>query len=284
MQNNTKADFKIAFIGGGNMASALIAQLVQSTIAPKDLYVVDLNQDILDALQKQYGVQTSLTIDQQLAKVDVIVLAVKPQHLFEVAQTLKPFLSHQLLLSVAAGIRTNDLSRWLGSYGNIIRAMPNTPAMIGQGMSGLYAMIGLAEKNKNIAQTIMQAVGQTIWVDDENMIDAVTAVSGSGPAYVFYFIEAMQAAAMQLGFTQEQAVLLSKATFQGAAQMAMQSNDAVSLLRERVTSKGGTTYAALSSMQQSEIASLIEKAIHAAAHRGKELGDELGNVDKNKIL
>lgn len=275
MQTKTK----IAFIGGGNMAGALIAQLVQSTISPNDMLVVDLHQANLDALHQLHGVRTSLTIDAQLNKVDVIVLAVKPQHLHQVAESLKPFLTHQLLLSVVAGIRANDLARWLGSYATIIRAMPNTPAMIGLGMSGLYATPTVTAAQKEIAQTIMQAVGQTMWVENESMIDAITAVSGSGPAYVFYFIEAMQAAAIQLGFTQEQAVQLSKSTFQGASQLAMQATDPVAVLRERVTSKGGTTFAALSSMQQNNVAHLIETAIHAAAHRAKELGGELGQVD-----
>jgi pyrroline-5-carboxylate reductase len=208
------------------------------------------------------------------------VLAVKPQSMREVAAQLLPALAGAtpLIVSIAAGIRGVDLSRWLGGYGAIVRCMPNTPALIGLGMTGMVAGAGVSAEQKQVADAIMKAVGATVWLDDEALIDAVTAVSGSGPAYVFYFIEAMQEAAAQLGLNAEQGKQLALATFVGAAQLAAQSDEPVALLRERVTSKGGTTYAALTSMEQSGVKGAIVTAMKAAAQRGKEMGDELGGV------
>lgn len=275
-----QSSLRIAFIGGGNMAGALISGLVKKLASPTQIHVIDLNPDSLQSLVDRYGVSTCTSIetspDAQLRDADMIVLAVKPQQLHSVAASLLPFVKNQLILSVAAGIRAADLSRWLGGYAKIVRAMPNTPAMIGLGMSGLYAMEAVSDQERTLAQNIMQAVGETMWVDQESMIDAVTAVSGSGPAYVFYFIEAMQEAAQQLGFNAEQARQLALATFNGAAQLAKQSDEAVNILRERVTSKGGTTYAALCRMDESLVKPAIHQAIQAAAQRGKELGDEFG--------
>ncbi len=264
---------KIAFIGGGNMATALIAGL-----AGKQMHVVDPNADALQRLAAQYGVSTATGIDGALAQSDVIVLAVKPQNMRDVAAALLPHLqaSQPLILSIAAGIRGADLARWLGGYSAIVRTMPNTPALIGLGITGMVAMEGVSAAQKQAADAIMKAVGQTVWLDDEAQIDPVTAVSGSGPAYVFYFIEAMQQAAVELGLSEEQGKQLALATFVGAAQLAAQSSDPVPLLREKVTSKGGTTYAALSSMEQSGVKERIVAAVKAAAARGRELGDELG--------
>ncbi len=267
---------KIGFIGGGNMAGALISGLVKQLESPQQVHVVDLNQDSLQSLASRFGVSTATTMDAQLGELDIIVLAVKPQQMQVVAASLAPHLSTQLLLSVAAGIRAADLSRWLGGHQKIVRAMPNTPAMISLGMSGLFALDAVIAAERELAQAIMQAVGDTMWVREEAMIDAVTAISGSGPAYVFYFIEAMQEAALQLGFDAAQARQLSLATFNGAAQLAAQSEEAVDILRQRVTSKGGTTYAALCSMDESAVKPAIHRAIQAAVQRGKELGDEFG--------
>lgn len=263
----------ISFIGGGNMASALIAGL-----AGKDIHVVDPNQDALVRLQAQFGVGTSSAIDAVVADSDVIVLAVKPQQMREVAAALLPQLGARqpLIVSIAAGIRGADLARWLGGYGAIVRCMPNTPALIGLGITGMVAMAGVSDAQKSAADDIMKAVGQTVWLADEAQIDPVTAVSGSGPAYVFYFIEAMQQAAEEMGLSQEQGRQLALATFVGAAQLAAQSEDPVPLLREKVTSKGGTTYAALVSMEESGVKESIIVAIKAAAARGRALGDELG--------
>ncbi len=267
---------KIAFIGGGNMASALIAGLAGQLTAGANIHVVDPNADALAKLATQFGVSTAGAIDGAVGACDVIVLSVKPQQMRDVAAALLPQVSGQLIISIAAGIRGADLARWLGGYRAIVRCMPNTPALIAMGITGLVAMDGVSAAQKDSADDILKAVGRTVWLDDEAQIDPVTAVSGSGPAYVFYFIEAMQQAAQELGLSQEQGRQLALATFTGAAQLAAQSSDPVPLLRERVTSKGGTTYAALTSMEQSGVKEAIVKAIKAAAARGRELGDELG--------
>jgi pyrroline-5-carboxylate reductase len=269
---------KITFIGGGNMASALIAGLAGQLTAGANIHVVDPNADQLARLKDSYGVSTATQIGPEAADSDVIVLAVKPQQMREVAQALLPLLAEArpLLLSIAAGIRGADLSRWLGGYGAIVRTMPNTPALIGQGITGMVAMEGVSDVQKAAAGDIMRSVGATVWLDDESLIDPVTAVSGSGPAYVFYFIEAMQQAAEELGLSSEQGKQLALATFVGAAQLAAQSSDEVAVLRERVTSKGGTTYAALTSMEQAGVKQAIVDAVKAAAARGRELGEQLG--------
>ncbi|MBI3712150.1 MAG: pyrroline-5-carboxylate reductase [Burkholderiales bacterium] len=271
-----QSDLKIGFIGGGNMAGALISGLVKQVNHAQQLLVVDLNADSLQKLSSTFGVATAQQIDQRLAEMDVIVFAVKPQQMQAVVKSVQPFVRTQLLLSVAAGIRASDMARWLGDYQKIVRAMPNTPAMIGQGMTGLFALEAVSEQEKNAAQAIMQAVGQTIWVENESLIDAVTAVSGSGPAYVFYFIEALQQAGIALGLSEAQAKQMALATFNGAAQLAQQSEEPIHVLRERVTSKGGTTYAALTSMEADGVANAIVRAVHAAANRGRELGEEFG--------
>ncbi len=270
-----KETMKIAFIGGGNMASALIAGLAGKG---SSIHVVDPNEAALSRLREQYGVSSAGAIDGAVGAADVIVLAVKPQQMREVAAALLPHMAGAapLVLSIAAGIRGADLARWLGGYRAIVRSMPNTPALIGQGITGMVAMDGVSAEQKAAADAILKAVGQTVWLDDEAQIDPVTAVSGSGPAYVFYFIEAMQQAALELGLSEEQGRLLALATFTGAAQLAAQSSDPVPLLREKVTSKGGTTYAALTSMEQSGVKEKIVTAIKAAAARGRELGDEMG--------
>lgn len=273
---------KIAFVGGGNMAAALIAGLAGNVAPGADIHVVDPNPASLEKLHAQHGVSTAAAADAAVADAEVIVLAVKPQSMREVAAQLLPLLQaasrQPLLLSIAAGIRAADLSRWLGGYGAIVRTMPNTPALIGQGVTGMVASAGVSASQREAADRIMKAVGQTVWLEDEAQIDPVTAVSGSGPAYVFYFIEAMQQAALEMGLTAEQGTQLAIATFTGAAQLAAQSDEPVSVLRERVTSKGGTTYAALTSMEASGVKAAIVTALKAAAARGKELGDELGKA------
>ncbi|MET0265320.1 MAG: pyrroline-5-carboxylate reductase [Duganella sp.] len=270
---------KIAFIGGGNMAAALIAGLAGKLLDGADIHVVDPNADALERLHTQYGVTTAASADSAVSAADVIVLAVKPQSMRDVAAQLLPLIDaarQPLVVSVAAGIRSADLSRWLGGYGAIVRCMPNTPALIGMGITGMVAAAGVSAPQKQSADAILRAVGPTVWLDDESQIDAVTAISGSGPAYVFYFIEALQQAATELGLSAEQGTQLALATFTGAAQLASQSSEPVALLRERVTSKGGTTYAALTSMEKGGVKAAIVEAAKAAARRGKELGDELG--------
>lgn len=271
-----KSELKISFIGGGNMATALIGGLAGKLTAGANIHVVDLNADALKKLQQQFGVTTAQQIDAAIAASDVIVLAVKPQQMKEVAAQLQPHVAAQLVLSIAAGIRAVDLSRWLNGHNAIVRTMPNTPALIGQGITGMVATAGVSEPQRAAADAIMRAVGATVWLSDEALIDPVTAVSGSGPAYVFYFIEAMQQAAQEMGLSAEQGNELAIATFIGASQLAAQSTDPVALLRERVTSKGGTTYAALASMEASGVKEAIVRAMKAAAERGRELGVEFG--------
>ncbi len=270
------SEMKIGFIGGGNMAGALIGGLAGRLTAGANIHVVDPNPDALVRLQQQFGVSAAPQIDAAIARSDVIVLAIKPQQMKEVVAQLKPHVSSQLVLSIAAGIRGSDLSRWLSGHQAIVRTMPNTPALIGKGITGMVALAGVSQAQHDAADAIMRAVGETVWIDDESLIDAVTAVSGSGPAYVFYFIEAMQQAAFEMGLSAEQGNALAIATFAGAAELAASSADPVSVLRERVTSKGGTTYAALTSMEQSGVKESIVRALKAAAARGKELGEEAG--------
>lgn len=272
MQN----ELKIAFIGGGNMAQALIGGLAGKLTAGANIHVVDVVPETLASLSQRFGVTTAAAPSDVLAGADVIVLAVKPQQMREVVASVKPHMKSQLVLSIAAGIRAADLSRWLGGHQAIVRTMPNTPALVGKGITGAVAMAGVSESQKQQADAILRAVGETVWIDDEAQIDAVTALSGSGPAYVFYFIEAMQQAAVELGLSEAQGRRLAQATFAGAAELATRSDEPVSLLRERVTSKGGTTYAALTSMEASGVKAALVKALHAAAERGRELGEEFG--------
>ncbi|TWI63591.1 pyrroline-5-carboxylate reductase [Pseudoduganella lurida] len=271
---------KIAFIGGGNMAAALIAGLAGKVTPGTNIHVVDPNPAQLEALHAAHGVTTGASIDAAVTAAEVIVLAVKPQAMREAVAPLVPLLAQAghkpLVLSIAAGIRSADLARWLGGYDAIVRCMPNTPALIGMGITGLVAAGGVNVAQRTAADQVLRAVGGTVWLDDEAQIDAVTGVSGSGPAYVFYFIEAMQQAAVELGLSAAQGLELAKATFTGAAQLAAQSSEPVALLRERVTSKGGTTYAALTSMEASGVKAAIITAVKAAAARGHALGDELG--------
>jgi pyrroline-5-carboxylate reductase len=271
---------KIAFIGGGNMAAALIAGLAGKVTPGASIHVVDPNPAALEALHGRHGVSTAAAIDAQVTAAEVIVLAVKPQGMREAVAPLVPLLATAghapLVLTIAAGIRSVDLARWLGGYGAIVRCMPNTPALIGMGISGVVAAAGVTAAQRIAADQVLCAVGKTVWLDDEGKLDAVTGLSGSGPAYVFYFIEAMQQAAVELGLTAGQGLELAKATFTGAAQLAAQSDEPVTLLRERVTSKGGTTYAGLSSMEEAGVKASIVTAIKAAAARSEELGEQMG--------
>jgi len=270
---------KIAFIGGGNMARALITGLLPQLESPEQIHVIDVSQEALARLESEFGVSTSLAFDEHLQQMDVIVLAVKPQQLRDAVGEILPHLNQQLLISIVAGIRVSDISRWLQTYDKIVRAMPNTPALIGKGMTGLYAMPGVSPEQRQIAEDILAAVGLTSWLGEEHLIDAVTAISGSGPAYVFYFIEALQEAAIQLGLSADQGAQFAMATFEGAAQLALHSDESVSVLRERVTSKGGTTYAALHSLDKHHVRDAIIHAVKAAADRAHELGEEFGQQD-----
>ncbi|WP_406869167.1 pyrroline-5-carboxylate reductase [Paraburkholderia fungorum] len=267
---------KITFIGGGNMAVALIGGLIKRGVARNDLHVIDVNEDARRRAADQFAVATSAAIDAALARYDVIVLAVKPQAINGVAQALAPHLGTQLVISIAAGVRLIDLCQWLGGYRRVVRAMPNTPALVGMGMTALAATDTVDASGRQAAEKIVSAAGAHLWLDNELDLDAVTAISGSGPAYVFYFIEALQEAARRLGLSEKQSATLAVATFRGAAQLAVESAEPVSVLRERVTSKGGTTAAALNAFEVQHVKEAIVNGALAAAARASQIGDELG--------
>lgn len=270
---------KIAFIGGGNMANALIGGLANKLCTASDILVIDPSPEALNKLQQHWGVSTATSAadaKDALRQADVVILATKPQQLHEAAQAIAAQVKQALIISIAAGIRADDLSRWLDGHTRIIRTMPNTPALIGAGITGMAALPSVNESDRALADNILRAVGTTVWVEQEVQLDAVTALSGSGPAYVFYFIEALCEAARSMGLNEAQGKQLALATFLGASQLANQSDEAPQILRERVTSKGGTTAAALASMEQDQIKTAIVRALQAAQRRAGELGDELG--------
>ncbi len=266
---------RILFIGGGNMATALIGGLLQQGFQPGDLRVVEVADEARQRLQQQFGVRAIRALDGNIVE-EVVLLAVKPQQMTAVAKELAVTLHGQLVISIAAGIRTADLARWLGGHDRIVRAMPNTPALIRSGVSGLFASAAVAAADRDCAQGILGAVGGVVWVGKEADIDAVTAVSGSGPAYVFYFIEALEQAGVELGLSEAQAHQLAVQTFAGAAKLAAASPEPAAILRARVTSKAGTTEAALLAMDAHDIKRKVAEAVHAAARRSRELGDEFG--------
>lgn len=267
--------FKIGFIGGGNMASAMIIGLKQQQFDPQSIQVIELDLDKRLNLENTFSIHTSGQLED-IAQNDVIILAVKPQQLKALATSLAPLLKQQLIVSIAAGIRIEDLSRWLGNYPSIVRAMPNTPAQIQAGVTGVYAPSEVTASQKQQATEILEAIGDTVWLTREEDLDAVTAISGSGPAYVFYFIEALQEAATQLGLSEAQARQLSIATFQGASQLAANSSTPVQTLRMQVTSKGGTTEQGILSLETSQVKQAIMLATQQAEKRARMMGDELG--------
>lgn len=266
---------RISFIGGGNMARALVSGLVQKGFDATKISIVETDADKRKQLQQEFGIEATEQLPS-VGKADVIVLAVKPQQLRDLSIFLGSLLQHQLVISIAAGIRCEDLARWLGGYEAIVRVMPNTPAQVQQGVSALYATAAVSDSQRQQAEDILQAVGRTLWLDEESRMDAVTAISGSGPAYVFYFMEALQQAAIELGFNAEEARLLTLQTFAGASALANSGSESPAVLRAQVTSKGGTTEQALLSMENAAVKAAIVKAAQAAAARSKELGDQLG--------
>ncbi|MFL9709129.1 pyrroline-5-carboxylate reductase [Methylobacillus sp. Pita1] len=266
---------KISFIGGGNMARAIIGGLKQKGHNMATISVIELDAARREQLTEEFGIHATEHLPS-VANSDIIVLAVKPQQLRDLAIFLASFLNQQLVISIAAGITCAALSRWLNGYRAIVRVMPNTPAQIQAGISGLYAADGVSIEQREQADLLLSAAGSTLWVDDEGKIDAVTAISGSGPAYVFYFIEALEQAALDLGFAPDQARALSLQTFLGASRLASQSDTPAAALRAQVTSKGGTTERAILSMEQANIKQAIIQAAHAAAERARELGEQLG--------
>ncbi|WP_185181944.1 pyrroline-5-carboxylate reductase [Mycoavidus sp. B2-EB] len=269
---------KIAFIGGGNMANALIGGLIKGGLSSSNLYAIDVNSDVCARLKAQWQIRTSTMLSSALQHYDALVLAVKPQQLKDLAHALAPHLNQQVVISIAAGIRTTTIQDWLGGYTRIVRAMPNTPALIGQGVTGVTALPEVNAAGRKLAETVLAAAGQVIWCEAETQIDAITAISGSGPAYVFYFIEALEAAAQQLGFDDVQSRSLALATMSGATQLATQSNEPASVLRERVTSKGGTTAAALASFTADGVKEAIMRGTFAARARAEQMADEFGQT------
>ncbi|MDB5954326.1 pyrroline-5-carboxylate reductase [Ramlibacter sp.] len=266
---------RIAFIGGGNMASAIIGGLLQQGLAPAQVAVVEPFAEARARLQQQFGVQAQEQPDATLATASLVVWAVKPQTFKEAAGQARAHVQQALQLSVAAGIRSDSIAAWLGSE-RIVRAMPNTPALVGKGMTALYARGAADAADRQRVEQVIATTGEFLWVEQERQLDAVTALSGSGPAYVFYFLEAMVQAGAEMGLSQDQARQLAVATFAGASELARASSDPLQTLRERVTSKGGTTYAALMSLEGDQVKAAFVKALHAACDRATELGDEFG--------
>ncbi|WP_397391154.1 pyrroline-5-carboxylate reductase [Polynucleobacter sp.] len=279
----TNQNAHISFIGGGNMGRALISGLLANGFEANQLSVVEANASTGLQLHQDFGVQIIGALDQiafDFSKNNVVVMAIKPQDFNVVAKSLSAKLKHAtapgpLILSIAAGIRLKDMSRWL-DHQRCVRAMPNTPALIGKGITGLFADAGVNASDRALAETICKVVGQAVWVNEEKLMDAVTAVSGSGPAYVFAFLEAMQSSGEKLGLDAATARKLAYATLEGATQLAHNSDEHAGVLRERVTSKGGTTAAALDMLKQLDWHGALEKAIDAASQRGKAMGNELG--------
>ena len=280
LEQNMNQTMHISFIGGGNMASAILCGLKKHAFNMASICVMEPDADKRSMLAEQFGVQTAAHIsDMPSSASQVLVLAVKPQQMQAVCAQLNgklgaPLKEH-LIISIAAGIRTTDLGRWLNGHQAIVRAMPNTPAQIQAGVSALYAMPSVNAAQREQASSILQAVGSSLWLDNEGKMDAVTAISGSGPAYVFYLIEALQDAAIELGLSPEEAKLLALETFTGASLLAKQSKTDIQALRAQVTSKGGTTEQGILSLESAHIKTIILAAATAAAKKSKTLGDEL---------
>jgi pyrroline-5-carboxylate reductase len=268
-------DTTIAFIGGGNMASAIIGGLLEQGLPAHRIEIVEPWAEARERLQQQFGIPAQPAPGPALARCGLVVWAVKPQTFCDAAAQARPHVQHALHLSVAAGIRSDSMAQWLGSE-RIVRAMPNTPALVGKGMTGLFARADVTAAERDLVQAVVATTGDHVWLAQENHLDAVTALSGSGPAYVFYFLEAMVQAGTGMGLSEPQARQLAVATFSGAAALAGASSEPLALLRERVTSKGGTTYAALTSLQASGVQDAFVRAMQAAQQRAQALGDEFG--------
>lgn len=269
---------KLAFIGGGNMARSLIGGLIASNIAAEQIHVADQNVATLESLTQRYPVQTFASNREAIQGADVIILAVKPQQLQDVIREISTDTQeNQLFISIAAGIRVDDIDRWLDKpRASIVRAMPNTPALVEAGATALFANEHVTHQQHELAESILRACGVAIWLTDEKHMDAVTALSGSGPAYFFLVMEAMENAAVELGLPPETARLLCLETAFGAAKMALESGESASTLRQQVTSPGGTTERAIHELEDGGLHGLFENALVAAALRARELANELG--------
>ncbi|HUH94739.1 MAG TPA: pyrroline-5-carboxylate reductase [Casimicrobiaceae bacterium] len=268
----------ITLVGGGNMARALLGGLVAHGHAREALKVVEIDPEARAAIAARFQVATFAEIEEPaVGSADVVVIAVKPHHVRTVARDLVGLLKSQIVLTIAAGIRLDDLCRWLGGYRRLVRAMPNTPALIGAGIAGLFALPGVDSDGRARAAAVLEAVGATLWCEREQDLDAVTAVSGSGPAYVFYFLEALDAAARELGFAPADARRLAFATFSGAIRLAEQSDSEPAMLRAQVTSKGGTTERGIAVLEEARVKDALLAAVKAAADRAREMGELFGS-------
>ena len=265
----------IAFIGGGNMASAIIGGLLRQGLAPAQIQVVEPFAEARAKLHTQFGIDAQEQAGPVLERAQLVVWAVKPQTFKDAAQQARGHTGKALHLSVAAGIRSDSIAAWLGT-GRIVRSMPNTPALIGKGMTALFARPDVTAADRALVEEVIATTGESLWVSEEQQLDAVTALSGSGPAYVFFFLQAMVQAGVEMGLPPQQAHKLAVGTFVGASELARASDDPPEVLRQRVTSKGGTTYAAITSMEADGVQAQFMKALHAANIRAKELGDEFG--------
>lgn len=276
---NDMSSKTITFIGAGNMASSLIGGLVADGYDPKHLVASDPDSGKLADLAARLGIQSASDNIDAVQRADVVVLAVKPQALEQLCGDIRQAVQERrpLVVSIAAGIREADLQAWLGGDIALIRTMPNTPAMLQAGATVLHADPSVSEEQRDLAESILRAVGLTRWVDDEALMDTVTALSGSGPAYFFLVMEAMEAAAIANGLATDTARLLTIQTALGAARMAIESSDSPATLRQKVTSPGGTTERALSILEQGELRTLFEKAITGACERSRELSKMLGS-------
>lgn len=266
-------DLKIGFVGAGNMAQAIMGGLLKTGTVAKQISIFEPNETLAVKLASRLGVNVAADNADIFQHCDVIVLAVKPQVMKMVLEGSRGahLKKDAFLVSIAAGVPIARMQKWLGASLPLVRVMPNTPALVGAGISGLFASEQVTNDQKQVAESILRAVGSVIWVDSEVLIDAVTAVSGSGPAYFFYYIEALEKAALDHGLNADQARLLSLETAFGAAKLAMESDVSAATLRERVTSPGGTTEAALEVLNTDKVAESLGKAVTAAAGRAEEL-------------
>lgn len=266
---------KLGFIGGGNMAAAMIGGLLQKGFAREDIVVAEQQAERRAWMASEFGVNVVDNAREALGAA-IVILAVKPQQLHAALSDLPALPPPQLIVSIAAGVRASDISRWLHGHPTVVRAMPNTPALVGAGISGLYALPAVSQPQRDQATKLLEAVGSVVWVDSESQIDAVTAISGSGPAYVFLFIEALEQAAIDLGLSVETARQLTLHTFLGASALAIKDNSTPAELRARVTSKGGTTERGILALEEGGVKYAIGLAARAAAERAQEMGMLLG--------
>ena len=276
MQNKTV----IGFIGAGNMGYALIKGLINSGYPSENIKACDANEDLLQKRSKEFGINVYIDNAELLKACDVVLLAVKPQVLTKVCTGLRNSITpNHLVISIVAGIRANDINRWLGGEFALVRSMPNTPALMQQGITGMFANKLVSDEQKNIVETILATVGQCFWVKEEGLIDAITAISGSGPAYFFLLMQSMTQAAIALGLDKETASALSVQTGYGASMMAVESGESPQTLRQNVTSPNGTTQAAIESFQDQNFEGIVATATRAAYDRAHEISIELGEKE-----